>query len=45
MHPAILRYVRAEKRAGYARQDKRCNLLARQVIRACRLYGFSGNPY
>jgi hypothetical protein len=45
MHPAILRYVRAEKRAGYARQDRRCNMFARQVIRAKIMYGFSGNPY
>lgn len=45
MHPAIARLVRAEKRAGYRRQGERQMLLARQVIRACHLYGYSGNPY
>lgn len=45
MHPAIARLVRAEKRAGYRRQSARQMLLARQVIRACHMYGYNKNPY
>lgn len=45
MHPAIYRYVRLEKAAGYCGDWMRAQSIARHVLRACLMYGFTHNPY
>jgi hypothetical protein len=45
MHKAISRYVRAEKSAGYRRDEHAQMLYAQHVRRACALYGWNRNPY
>lgn len=42
---AIARYVQAEKRAGRQGDMNRVCLIGNQLNRACRLYGFTGNPF
>ena len=44
-NPAINRYVRAEKAAGYAGDWQRAQRIALHVWRSCALYGYTRNPY
>jgi hypothetical protein len=42
---ALARYVALEKRVGRSGGDMRACRIAMHVYRACRLYGYTFNPY